>query len=990
MSGGKYKEDKIVDEYLNYQNEFQKKYGPNTVVFMEVGHFFEMYAIDEPETLIKITEILNIQLTRKNKAKTEISHSNPHMAGVQKFTVKKYINILLDYNYTIILVEQVTPKPNIIRKVTQIISPGTFLDDTENPKTNYIMSIVIEEVSNFKDPNKGLLFGWSMIDLSTGYNLIHETYQQEQSLEQLYRIIKSYYPREFIITNKNYEISNDDIVNILDIKNLMVHFKDVNHTYEKNSYQNEFLGKIFYNTGLLSPIEFLDLEKYPNALLSYIYLLQYCYEHNENIIRDLNKPFFWDQKKYCILENNATEQLNVYSTASISLFNIIKNTSTSIGKRELRYRLLNPIVNVDILKQRYKYTEELMNHYKNLEPILNDIYDIERLNRKMLLNLLEPYEFYKLHTSFQAVNDLFKYLKQNNLQHFLPREEDINKFQEFQDEYQSTFDISQVGRYNLGNITSSIFQKGKYQEIDSIIETNQEIDQYFSQAAAYFSKLIDSKDETLTKVESTEIEGFYIGCTNKRAQTIKSKNKDYKFLGVKFNTTGSKCKITWPELNQKSKEYKLNIEKLKSLSKGIFQPLLIEYYQKYNLMLKEISKTVGEIDTYKSNAKSSILNNYVKPEIVESERSFFKAEEMRHPIIEKIQDCKYVPNDIDLDSIRGMIIYGLNGVGKSSIMKAIGLNIILAQIGMYVPCKSLKFYPYDYVFTRIIGNDNLFKGHSSFTVEMLELKNILKRSNHNSIVLGDELCHSTESTSGVAIVSASIVQLSKKNANFVFATHLHQLNDIPEVTKLDNIKSFNLKVDFKDDNIIYDRRLQEGAGTAIYGIEVARFIVDNPEFINDAMIIRKNLLNQSQEFLSTQNSKYNSDVYMDKCKICEDQGQDTHHISEQNTADQNGFIQHFHKNVKDNLVVLCKNCHDLVHHGNLEIKGWIETAEGKKLDFTFLQTKPKSKKKFDEIQIEKIIEFKEYKKSIAINILKNDHNIVISQGTLTKIWKGEY
>ena len=107
-------------------------------------------------------------------------------------------------------------------------------------------------------------------------------------------------------------------------------------------------------------------------------------------------------------------------------------------------------------------------------------------------------------------------------------------------------------------------------------------------------------------------------------------------------------------------------------------------------------------------------------------------------------------------------------------------------------------------------------------------------------------------------------------------------------------------------------------------------------------------------------------------------------------ADQNGFIQHFHKNVKDNLVVLCKKCHDLVHHGNLEIKGWIETAEGKKLDFTYLQTKPKSKKKFNENEIEKIIEFKEYKKSIAINILKNDHNIVISQGTLTKIWKGEY
>ena len=109
---------------------YQEKYGKNTVIFMEVGHFFEMYAIEDPETLIKITDLLGIQLTRKNKSKNEITHSNPYMAGVQKFTVKKFINVLLENLYTIILVEQVTPKPNIIRKVTQIISPGTFLNDT--------------------------------------------------------------------------------------------------------------------------------------------------------------------------------------------------------------------------------------------------------------------------------------------------------------------------------------------------------------------------------------------------------------------------------------------------------------------------------------------------------------------------------------------------------------------------------------------------------------------------------------------------------------------------------------------------------------------------------------------------------------------------------------------------------------------------------------------------------------------------------------------
>ena len=200
----------------------------------------------------------------------------------------------------------------------------------------------------------------------------------------------------------------------------MVHFKEFNHTYNKASYQNEFLKKIFNNTGFLSPIEFLDLEKYPNALLSYIYLLQYCYEHNENIIRDLNRPIYWDEKKYCILENNAIEQLNIYSSNQNNLFNIIKNTSTPIGRRELRYRLLNPIVNPTILEQRYDKTELLLDKYTQLEDFLNNIYDLERLTRKMLLNLLEPYEFYNLHTSYLSINKLFDYLKNNNLEIFLP------------------------------------------------------------------------------------------------------------------------------------------------------------------------------------------------------------------------------------------------------------------------------------------------------------------------------------------------------------------------------------------------------------------------------------------------------------------------------------------------------------------------------------------------------------------------------------------
>ena len=242
------------------------------------------------------------------------------------------------------------------------------------------------------------------------------------------------------------------------------------------------------------------------------------------------------------------------------------------------------------------------------------------------------------------------------------------------------------------------------------------------------------------------------------------------------------------------------------------------------------------MDFYKSNAKTSILYGYTKPCIVEGEKSFVDIEAMRHPIIERIQtDIEYVPNDIcignsDLD---GMLLYGCNAVGKSSLMKAIGLNIIMAQSGMFVACSKFTFKPFNYVFTRISDNDNIFKGQSSFAVEMSELRSILKRSDKNSIVLGDELCSGTESVSAQSIFAASVIKLEEKY-KFVFATHLHELYKMSDIKELDNVKSYHLKVIFEEETkkLIYDRKLEDGNGPTIYGLEVCKAMDLDPEFLS--------------------------------------------------------------------------------------------------------------------------------------------------------------
>jgi DNA mismatch repair protein MutS len=202
---------------------------------------------------------------------------------------------------------------------------------------------------------------------------------------------------------------------------------------------------------------------------------------------------------------------------------------------------------------------------------------------------------------------------------------------------------------------------------------------------------------------------------------------------------------------------------------------------------------------------------------------------------------------------------------------------------------------------------------------MVELNAILKRASNKTLVIGDEVCRGTEHISGNAIVATTIMELSKTNSSFIFATHLHELSEIDEIKELKNVKSFHLQVDYdsKNDTLIYDRKLKEGSGDSIYGITVARHIIHDVEFIDHAIKIKNKLLKISDTLIPDKKSRYNSQVYVYKCENCgkTDVPLDTHHIHHQEDC-ENGFVKdkpYIKKNQKSNLRVLCKECHELKH-----------------------------------------------------------------------------
>ena len=431
-----------------------------------------------------------------------------------------------------------------------------------------------------------------------------------------------------------------------------------------------------------------------------------------------------------------------------------------------------------------------------------------------------------------------------------------------------------------------------------------------------------------------------------------------------------------------------NRRKIITLVKDRYIQLQALYERRYSLLFDRVIAYVADLDVGVSSSKVSQEYKHSRPMIVEvkDDENFMQVMQLRHPLIEtQERGGIYVPNDIvmgtrdymdlphpetvmldvnvhDGHDINGVLLYGINSSGKSSLMKSIGIAVLMAQSGFFVSAAVMKFSLYDSLFTRIVSKDNLAKGLSTFAVEMLEMKNIFNRATVRSLVLGDEISHGTETLSGVAIVASAIIKLAKLRSLFLFATHLHQLSTMKEITTLDNVVDLHLSVEYDEakDALLFNRVLQAGSGSSIYGLEFAKSLHMDEEFLNTANTIRKRLANDFDELellVKKKKSKYNKDLYVTKCVICGAVAEDVHHISQRSLADKAGFIGHFHENHKHNLVPLCKEHHNQIHDGKLHVGGFMMTSNGLELQFEEQMSKAKEKKVI-EPEINKNVEVK--------------------------------
>jgi DNA mismatch repair protein MutS len=453
----------------------------------------------------------------------------------------------------------------------------------------------------------------------------------------------------------------------------------------------------------------------------------------------------------------------------------------------------------------------------------------------------------------------------------------------------------------MNAIDENIFEVGYDERLDG---HQTRIEESLEALRAIHTKL----NPALVKMETTEKEGVIFVTTEKRYVDAVGAAADRGEAGsiLKGKKTAANVRITTHEADALNKEYVALRDIIRIEAAEAFTRYFEDFVANHRVRLVKAIGYVERVDYLCANAHNAARHRLVRPTVAASEsdegllqqeESYVECKELRHPIIEHVQhSVKYVPNDVALNAdTRGVILYGINAAGKSSLMKSIGIGVIMAQCGMFVAADRFEYRPYDSVFTRILNVDNLYKRQSTFTAEMSELRTILQCATPNSLVIGDELCK------------------------------------MEEITGLETVSIKHLSVNYEEatNHIVYDRKLKDGPGDTLYGLEVCRSLDLDKDFMRTANEVRKRLLGMGKHIVSNSPSRYNTMKYKDVCSVCKDNvAHDMHHIEYQRTADDKGYINHYHKNRFFNLVALCNKCHDDVHHNKMKIEGYIDTSEG--------------------------------------------------------------
>ena len=700
------------------------------------------------------------------------------------------------------------------RDVTEIITPGAILDQNliDKHDNNFLCAV-------YRDTSQEFI-GLACLDVSTA-----DFRFTEISASELVNELQRMNPAEIIVSSSESEKW------LLD---LMGDYQTTLSIFDSWQFQpSEAIQTLKKHFGVKSLESFGAHNKAMGATAAGA-ALAYVQSLYKDELRHITALHYYSLSNYMQLDEVTRRNLELlksmrYGNRSGSLIEIIDQTLTPMGSRLLHQWLLNPLLHEEEIIARQEILAILLNdfpHLKDLRAKLKDIGDIGRLLSKIGSQRINPREIIALQSYLLVLTEVHATLDRFDGEAIDNWQEQLLRFEELIRRIDAAF----VDRPPLTISEGGIFKSGYHTELDELLNLSHDGKSWIAALEE------DERKKTgipSLKIGYNKVFGYYIEVT--AAQ--RGKVPDYY---IPKQTLVNAERFISPRL----KEYEAKVlsaeERRKSLEYELFKDFRL-YLMEQLANLQIMSDTVAEIDVYAGLAFLAHNGNYCRPEFT-IERNL-EITGGRHPVIEKLLTGEeFIPNDTALnqDDNRIAIITGPNMAGKSTYLRQIGLLVILAQMGSYVPAKNMKLPVFDRIFTRVGASDNLAQGQSTFLVEMIETANILHSASSESLILLDEIGRGTSTFDGLSL-AWSIVEYIEKNVNALtlFATHYHELTELENIYPA--VKNYNIAVREWQDKMIFLRKIERGGADQSYGIQVARLAGLPDKVIRRAKDILRNL-----------------------------------------------------------------------------------------------------------------------------------------------------
>lgn len=782
--------EKYSTPLMRQYSEIKLQY-EDAIVLFRMGDFYETFNEDAKKT----AKILGIVLTKRSSS----SAADVPLAGFPYHALDNYLPKLVKAGYRVAICEQVEDpklaKGIVKREVIEVVTPGTLLSDQAlSQKSNqYLASIYFHRDRA----------GYAFLDQSTG-----EFFIGESALDELPEALRKFAPSEVLIgesitytTTKWYR----------DLKPFITQVEDWIFNFDQ-SYRT--LTDHFHT----STLKGFGCDNFESGITA-AGVIFYHLKNNLNIKFDhISKIQPVVAEGYMGIDSFTMRNLEVFKSLATqgthgTLIDIIDETVTAGGGRLLRQWLNRPLTDDKKINSRLKSVAGFVNNKQVLNTvidILKSASDIERIVGKVNRSKATPKEILALGYSLNLIPELTKQLNKTRNTALKNIRNGFTDTKYIVQKIADTLDKNAPHQIKQGNVIAN--------GIDKNLDELRDLATGGKKWITEFQEIERKKTGIPSlKVGFNRVFGYYIEVTKTHQERVPESYIRRQTL------VGSERYIT-PELKEYEEKILSAESEIEEIEQRIFDTLC-ENILKDVQSIQTNAHIFNLIDVLSNFAQLAIKNSYCQPILVKE--PVITIEDGRHPVVEKLMPAteRFVPNDLKINTNKNQIqlITGPNMAGKSTYLRQIGLLVVMAQIGSFIPAKSAKIGIVDKLFTRVGASDNLAGGESTFLVEMNEAANILNNATRQSLILLDEIGRGTATYDGMSLAWAIIEYLHnnpKVAARTLFATHFHELTDLEKT--LDRLENRHTAVEEFGDRIIFLRKVISGTGDKSYGIQVAK------------------------------------------------------------------------------------------------------------------------------------------------------------------------